>query len=213
MSRGVIYLFFFLILSCSKNSLVFEKIPEILLFSCVDYSKVTDPNFDSDDLYAFWDLFVQDAKCSMNNSPEYDKLNSVVNIFYEYESAALTAAGEVLGYGAYAASSCNDELVRVGISYRYWNDINIWQKLGLMYHEFGHDVLRYAHSSNPDDIMHASSPFANTYNGFVEAKDRFFDKKFDGINYLNCSWYEGYKDEVSDSNHSNLYHNCRIDKN
>jgi hypothetical protein len=24
--------------------------------------------------------------------------------------------------------------------------------------------------------MHASSPFANTYNSFIEAKDRFFDK-------------------------------------
>ena len=81
-----------------------------------------------------------------------------------------------------------------------------------MYHEFGHDVLRYAHSSNPDDIMHASSPFSNTFNGFVEAKDRFFDKKFDGINYLNCSWYEGYKNGISNSNQSNLYHNCKIDQ-
>ena len=82
-----------------------------------------------------------------------------------------------------------------------------------MYHEFGHDVLRYAHSSNPDDIMHASSPFANTYNGFIEAKDRFFDKKFDGLNYLDCSWYEGYKDRISDSDHPNKYHDCRIDHN
>ena len=189
MPRRIIFFFLFLLVACSKNSLEYEEIPETLLFSCIDYSKVTDPNFDSDDLYAFWNIFVEDAKCSMSNNPDYDKLNSVVDIFYEYESAALTASGEVLGYGAYAASSCNDELVRVGISFRYWNDINIWQKLGLMYHEFGHDVLRYAHSSNPDDIMHASSPFANSYNGFIEAKDRFFDKKFDGLNYLDCNWF------------------------
>ena len=189
MPRRIIYLFLLLVIGCTKNSLEYEEIPENLLFSCIDYSKLTDPNFDSDDLYAFWDIFVEDAKCSMSNNPDYDKLNSVVNVFYEYESAALTASGEVLGYGAYAASSCNDEVVRVGISFRYWNDINIWQKLGLMYHEFGHDVLRYAHSTSSDDIMHPSSPFANTYNGFIESKDRFFKKRFEGINYIDCSWY------------------------
>ena len=43
-----------------------------------------------------------------------------------------------------------------------------------MYHEFGHDVLVFGHSTNPDDIMHPSSPFPNTYNGFIESKDRFF---------------------------------------
>ena len=213
MSGRIIYFLLLLLISCSKNSLVYEDVPEELLYSCVDYSFVTDPNFDSDNLYAFWDIFVADAKCSMRNSPDYDKLNTIVDMYYEYESAALTASGEVLDYGAYAASSCNDEIVRVGIAFRYWNDINIWQKLGLMYHEFGHDVLRYAHSSNPDDIMHASSPFANTYNGFIEAKDRFFDKKFDGLNYLDCSWYEGYTDGISDSDHPNKYHDCRIDHN
>jgi hypothetical protein len=189
MSRRIVLLFLLLAVSCTKNSLVYEEIPEEVLFSCIDYDKVTDPNFDSDDLYAFWDIFVADAKCSMRNNPDYDKLNTLVDIYYEYESAALTASGEVLDYGAYAASSCNDEVVRVGIAFRYWNDINIWQKLGLMYHEFGHDVLRYAHSTNPDDVMHPYSPFANTYNGFIESKNRFFDKKFEGINYIDCSWY------------------------
>jgi hypothetical protein len=37
--------------------------------------------------------------------------------------------------------------------------------------------------------MHPSSPFANTYNGFIKSKNRFFDKKFEGINYIDCSWY------------------------
>ena len=101
MPRRIIFFFLFLLVACSKNSLEYEEIPETLLFSCIDYSKVTDPNFDSDDLYAFWNIFVEDAKCSMSNNPDYDKLNSVVDVFYEYESAALTASGEVLGYGAY----------------------------------------------------------------------------------------------------------------
>ena len=204
---------FLLFFGCSKNSLVYEEIPEEILYSCIDYDRVADPNFDSNDLYAFWDIFVADAKCSMSSSPDYDKLNTDVYIFYEYESDALFASGEVLDYGAYAASSCDDSRVRVGIAFRYWNDINIWQKLGLMYHEFGHDVLRYGHSSNPDDIMHASSPFASTYNGFIESKNRFFDKKFEGLRYLDCSWYEGYISGASKPNLPHVFHDCSKDHN
>ena len=198
-------------ISCKKNLLDYEDLPEEILFSCADYSKVTDPNFDYDDLYAFWEIFIADAKCSMTSSPEYNKINTDVNIFYEYESDALFASGQVLDYGAYAASSCDDSRVRVGIAFRYWSDINIWQKLGLMYHEFGHDVLRYAHSSNPDDIMHPSSPFANTYNGFIESKNRFFEKKFDGLRYLDCSWYENYINGNIESNIPHTSHDCSID--
>ena len=198
-------------ISCKKNLLDYEDLPEEILFSCADYSKVTDPNFDYDDLYAFWEIFIADAKCSMTSSPEYNKINTDVNIFYEYESDALFASGQVLDYGAYAASSCDDSRVRVGIAFRYWSDINIWQKLGLMYHEFGHDVLRYAHSSNPNDIMHPSSPFANTYNGFIESKNRFFEKKFDGLRYLDCSWYENYIDGNIESNIPHASHDCSID--
>ena len=198
-------------ISCKKNLLDYEDLPEEILFSCADYSKVTDPNFDSDNLYAFWEIFIADAKCSMTSSPEYNKINTDVNIFYEYESDALFASGQVLDYGAYAASSCDDSRVRVGVAFRYWSDINIWQKLGLMYHEFGHDVLRYAHSSNPDDIMHPSSPFANTYNGFIESKNRFFEKKFDGLRYLDCSWYENYINGNIESNIPHASHDCSID--
>ena len=57
---------FLLITGCSKNSLVYEEIPVEILYSCIDYDKVADPNFDSNDLYAFWDIFVADAKCSMS---------------------------------------------------------------------------------------------------------------------------------------------------
>ena len=175
--RQLIVLFYILLVSCSKNSLTYEEIPEEIFYSCADYSRVTNPNFDTDDLYAFWDIFVEDAKCSMLGSPDYDKLNTDVDIYYEFESDALFTSGQVLDYGAYAATSCDDSRVRVGIAFRYWSEINIWEKLGLMYHEFGHDVLRFGHSSNPDDIMHPSSPFPNTYNGFIESKNRFFEKK------------------------------------
>ena len=201
-----ISIYFFAFYRMFKKTLLYMKKSQLKYFIvALIMSKVTDPNFDSDDLYAFWDIFVADAKCSMSSSPEYDKLNTDVYIFYEYESDALFASGEVLDYGAYAASSCDDSRVRVGIAFRYWNDINIWQKLGLMYHEFGHDVLRYGHSSNPEDIMHASSPFASTYNGFIESKNRFFDKKFEGLRYLDCSWYEGYVNGISEPNIPHIY--------
>lgn len=198
--RQLITLFFILSISCSKNSLSYEEIPEDILYSCADYSRLTSPNFNTDDLYAFWDVFVEDAKCSMIGSPEYDKVNTDVDIYFEYESDALFASGNVLDYGAYAASSCDDSRVRVGIAFRYWSEINIWEKLGLMYHEFGHDVLVFGHSTNPDDIMHPSSPFPNTYNGFIESKDRFFEKKFEGLRYLDCSWYQGYDESHNISN-------------
>jgi hypothetical protein len=198
--RQLVVFFYILLVSCSKNSLTYEEIPEEIFYSCADYSRVTNPNFDTDDLYAFWDIFVEDAKCSMLGSPDYDKLNTDVDIYYEFESDALFTSGQVLDYGAYAASSCDDSRVRVGIAFRYWSDINIWEKLGLMYHEFGHDVLRFGHSSNPDDIMHPSSPFPNTYNGFIESKNRFFEKKFEGLRYLDCSWYEGFGERYITSN-------------
>ena len=198
--RQLVVLFYILLVSCSKNSLTYEEIPEEIFYSCADYSRVTNPNFDTDDLYAFWDIFVEDAKCSMLGSPDYDKINTDVDIYYEFESDALFTSGQVLDYGAYAASSCDDSRVRVGIAFRYWSDINIWEKLGLMYHEFGHDVLRFGHSSNPDDIMHPSSPFPNTYNGFIESKNRFFEKKFEGLRYLDCSWYEGFGERYITSN-------------
>ena len=125
--------FSLIFIGCSKNSLNYEEVPEEILFSCVDYSRVTDPNFDSDDLYAFWDIFVADAKCSM--------------------------------------------------------------------------------SSNPDDIMHPSSPFASSYNGFIESKNRFFEKKFDGLRYLDCSWYEDYSGGTNKPNLPHTFHDCSKDNN
>ena len=38
-------------IGCKKNILDYGNLPKEILFSCADYSKVTDPNFDSDNLY------------------------------------------------------------------------------------------------------------------------------------------------------------------
>lgn len=132
--RQLVVLFYILLVSCSKNSLTREEIPKEVFYSCADYSRVTNPNFDIDDLYTFWDIFLEDAKCSMPGSLDYDKLNTDVDIYYEFESDALLTSGQVLDYGAYAASVCEDSRVKVGIAFTYWSRINIWEKLGLMYH-------------------------------------------------------------------------------
>ena len=117
--RQLIFLISLFFIGCDKNSLVYEEIPQEILFSCIDYSKVTDPNFDSDDLYAFWDLFVQDAKCSMNNSPEYDKLNSnlqnlkinlnKINLIDSYKKYKKVA------YGALVKTKSSYYLISVGL--------------------------------------------------------------------------------------------------
>ena len=50
--RHLIFSISLFFLGCDKNSLVYEEVPEEILFSCVDYSKVTDPNFDSTSIVA-----------------------------------------------------------------------------------------------------------------------------------------------------------------
>ena len=62
-SINTIYLIF---LGCAKNSLVNEKAPVEKLFSCVNFNKLADPNFDSNNLYNFWDIIVADASCSIS---------------------------------------------------------------------------------------------------------------------------------------------------
>ena len=43
-----------------------------------------------------------------------------------------------------------------------------------MYHEFGHDVYRYEHSTDPDDIMYPSVSQSDVrMNDFILAKNRF----------------------------------------
>ena len=56
-----------------------------------------------------------------------------------------------------------------------------------MYHEFGHDVYKYEHSTDRADIMFPSSTRSDiNINDFIEAKDRMFRKSFPGIKYIPC---------------------------
>ncbi len=56
-----------------------------------------------------------------------------------------------------------------------------------MYHEFGHDVYKYEHSTDRADIMYPSVPRSDVkLNDFIKAKDKFFSRNFVGVSYIQC---------------------------
>ena len=180
-------------LSCSKEdnlaAQILEKEEEPQLFSCVSYDELLDPqNTDANDLMQYWYKFVDDVKCS-RGGPDYDERNIVKNIFFEFRTAAQITAGVTPDHIAYSTYSgyCNDSAVNVGVLFTEWNEKNLLQRLWIMYHEFGHDVYKYEHSTDPADIMFPSSTRGDIkINDFIEAKDRMINKKFPGINYIPC---------------------------
>ena len=181
-----------LVNACSKSddTEIVEVIDEIeQIFSCVSYDNLLDPqNTDQDDLMQYWIKFVNDVKCT-RGGPDYSERNPSLNIFFEYRSAAQIAAGVTPDHIAYSTFSgyCNDSRVNVGVLYNEWTEKNLLQRLWIMYHEFGHDVYKYEHSSSPADIMYPSSTRSDiNVNDFIEAKDRMFKRSFVGIKYISC---------------------------
>ena len=181
-----------LVTACSKDTetQVEEVVEEFeQIFSCVSYDDLLDPkNTNQDDLMQYWAKFVEDVKCS-RGGPDYSERNPSLNIFFEYRSAAQISAGVTPDHIAYSTFSgyCNDNRVNVGVLYNEWTEKNLLQRLWIMYHEFGHDVYKYEHSTDPADIMYPSSTRSDIdINDFIEAKDRMFKRSFTGIKYISC---------------------------
>ena len=153
-------LLFIIVFSCSKKNILEEEIVvEPTLFSCVSYDTLLDPlTTKDDDLMQYWDIFVADVLCT-KGAPDYGQQNTVVNIFFEYESDAAIAAGVTQSHIAYSSFDgyCNSAKVNVGVDWRSWTEMSLLKRLWVMYHEFGHDVYRYEHSPDPADIMYYSS--------------------------------------------------------
>ena len=185
--------FLIIFLGCSKaednlaDQLIEEEEPQI--YSCVSYDELLDPqNTDANDLMQYWHKFVDDVKCS-RGGPDYDERNVIKNIFFEFRTAAQITAGVTPDHIAYSTFSgyCNDSVVNVGVLFTEWNEKNLLQRLWIMYHEFGHDVYKYEHSSDPTDIMYPASTRSDIdLNDFIRAKDRMFERKFSGIRYISC---------------------------
>tara|TARA_B110000014_G_C20046333_1_gene544100 strand:+ start:514 stop:1095 length:582 start_codon:yes stop_codon:yes gene_type:complete len=174
--------------NCSKkekyeNTLLEGLEEEEQLESCVDYTSV-----DPDKLESYWDLFVEDVKCS-RGGPNYDEINKTVTLYFIVPTAETVASGVTVDHAGYStyAGYCNSEAVNIGVIEDYWIDYTEIQKLWLMYHEFGHDVYRYRHSTDPTDIMYPSVARSDVkINDFIRAKERFLKRTFDGIVYINC---------------------------
>ena len=118
----------------------------------------------------YWDKFVADVLCT-KGAPDYGQQNTVVNIFFEYESDAAIAAGVTQSHIAYSRFDgyCNSSKVNVGVDWRSWTEMSLLKRLWVMYHEFGHDVYRYEHSPDPADIMYYS-----INQGFIKIIDFIF---------------------------------------
>tara|TARA_B100000989_G_scaffold215059_1_gene163575 strand:+ start:1382 stop:1981 length:600 start_codon:yes stop_codon:yes gene_type:complete len=195
MKKIITYIIFaHLILSCSKSNNALTEIGIIeqeieQIYSCVNYDELLDPkNTNQDDLMQYWYKFVNDVKCT-RGGPDYGERNKSPNIFFEYRTVAQIASGVTADHIAYSTFSgyCNDSAVNVGVLYDEWTEKNLLQRIWIMYHEFGHDVYKYEHSTDRADIMFPSSTRSDiNINDFIEAKDRMFRKSFPGIRYIPC---------------------------
>lgn len=160
-----------------------EEILEAQISSCVDYT-----NVDSSDLMSYWNLFVEDVKCS-RGGPDYGEINTIVNLKFDIQTPEEFASGVSPDHAGYStfAGYCNREAVIIGVILNFWEDYTEIQQLWLMYHEFGHDVYKYEHSQNRTDIMYPSIPRGDTkINDFIKAKNRFLRRDFPGISYIKC---------------------------
>jgi hypothetical protein len=177
----------FLIKCSSEDTLeevvIEEETQEAQLSSCVDYT-----NVDDKDLMSYWNLFVEDVKCS-RGGPDYGEINTSVNLKFDIQTPEEFASGVSPDHAGYStfAGYCNRERVVIGVILNFWEDYSEIQQLWLMYHEFGHDVYKYEHSLNRTDIMYPSIPRGDIkINDFIEAKNRFLRRDFPGITYIQC---------------------------
>ncbi|MGA0431529.1 MAG: hypothetical protein ACO3M9_06060 [Flavobacteriaceae bacterium] len=176
-----------MVIGCAKEESkeeeqeIIEEEPQ--LASCVDYTDV-----DDQDLMTYWNLFVADVKCS-RGGPDYGASHTAVSIRFVVQTPQQQASGVTPDHAGFSTYNgyCFSDIVDIGVIKDYWEDYTPVQQLWLMYHEFGHDVYKYEHSSNPSDIMWPSITRSDTkINDFIRAKERFLRRSFDGIAYIQC---------------------------
>jgi len=177
----------FMVIGCAKEESkeeeqeIIEEEPQ--LASCVDYTDV-----DDQDLMSYWNLFVADVKCS-RGGPDYGASHTAVSIRFVIQTPQQQASGVTPDHAGFSTYNgyCFSDIVDIGVIKDYWEDYTPVQQLWLMYHEFGHDVYKYEHSTNPSDIMWPSITRSDTkINDFIRAKERFLRRSFDGIAYIQC---------------------------
>lgn len=177
--------------SCKKDPIETEPVAE----EEEETVEITDPFYsvldENSTLDDYWDVFVADAIRSGKPDPGTGR---VISLFFGTEPDF--ASGVTSDHAGRAYNICDDETVSFEIIKSFWEDFSVVQRLYTFYHEAGHARYKYRHpcesfecTSTPEDypIMWLSVLPGNTpFEDFIEDKDKFFKRNWDGIRYFNC---------------------------
>ena len=180
-----------LFVSCSSE----EEEPMIEAEEEEEYV-ITDPfyaDIDNDTtLEEYWEIFRQDAIRSGKVDPGLDR-----NIFVFYGTEPDFASGVTAEHAGRAYTICDESDIRFEIIQSFWEDFTIVQRLYTFYHEAGHARYKYRHPCESNEICNVSTanlpimwrsipPGDTTIEEFIDDKNDFFARRWEGIRYFNC---------------------------
>ena len=157
---------------------------------------ITDPfyaDIDNDTtLEEYWEIFRQDAIRSGKVDPGLDR-----NIFVFYGTEPDFASGVTAEHAGRAYTICDESDIRFEIIQSFWEDFTIVQRLYTFYHEAGHARHKYRHPCESNEICNVSTanlpimwrsipPGDTTIEEFIDDKNDFFARRWEGIRYFNC---------------------------
>ena len=157
---------------------------------------ITDPfyaDIDNDTtLEEYWEIFRQDAIRSGKVDPGLDR-----NIFVFYGTEPDFASGVTAEHAGRAYTICDESDIRFEIIQSFWEDFTIVQRLYTFYHEAGHARYKYRHPCESNEICNVSTanlpimwrsipPGDTTIEEFIDDKNDFFARRWEGIRYFNC---------------------------
>ena len=182
-----------LIISCSKKEGAIEN-EEMTIAEEV----ITDPLYstlnEQSTLDYYWGVIREDAIRSGMLDPGLDK---TVNLYLGNEPDF--ASGVTADHAGRAYSICRDDEVSFEIIKSFWEDYTIVQRLYVFYHEAGHARYNFRHPCEADEVCNIDTAdlpimwraaFAgnnNNFEEFIEDKNDFFARRWDGVRYFNCS--------------------------
>lgn len=179
-----------LLLGCSTSEEEEAPVEEVIIEDVVpEFYASLDKNSTLED---FWEIFRQDAIRSGKLDPG---LNREVILFYGTEPDF--ASGITSDHAGRAYDICNDNNVRFEVIKSYWEDYSVISRLITFYHEAGHARYKYRHPcENGESCSFSYDQFPimwrsigrgdYTWDSFVEDKNLFFSRNWDGIRYFNC---------------------------
>lgn len=157
---------------------------------------ITDPFYaDLDNnttLDEYWALFKRDAMRSGKSDPETDR-----DVYVFFGTEPDFASGVTADHAGRAYTICDETDIRFEIIESFWEDFTIVQRLYTFYHEAGHARYKYRHPCESGEICNVDTsnlpimwrsipPGDTTIEEFIEDKDNFFRRRWDGIRYFNC---------------------------